>query len=196
MGLFWRNEAKERERNEYRQLLAKWSGHDVDDNFLIKYQAQRASIYYANNDVLDKEENILEFIGCDFGKWPNVDLFGVLIATNNRLLFVQDYDRKNRVEKWSYSSIKAIDQGEFPLKRKEIEIKISRSKQRFGGIDKDEQYQHFIEILIKKMNEPNKKSKRKPVSPADEIKKFKELLDMGAITQDEFDVKKKQLLGL
>lgn len=34
------------------------------------------------------------------------------------------------------------------------------------------------------------------VSTADEIKKYKELLDMGAITQDEFDQKKKQLLGL
>ena len=32
------------------------------------------------------------------------------------------------------------------------------------------------------------------VSPADELKKFKELLDMGAISQEEFDAKKKQLL--
>lgn len=35
-----------------------------------------------------------------------------------------------------------------------------------------------------------------PVSAADEILKFKQLLDMGAITQEEFDAKKKQLLGL
>ncbi len=34
------------------------------------------------------------------------------------------------------------------------------------------------------------------ISPADEIKKFKELLDLGIITQEEFDGKKKQLLGL
>lgn len=34
------------------------------------------------------------------------------------------------------------------------------------------------------------------VSPADEIRKFKELLDSGVITQEEFDAKKKQLLGL
>ena len=34
------------------------------------------------------------------------------------------------------------------------------------------------------------------VSVADEIKKFKELMDMGVITQEEFDAKKKQLLGL
>ena len=30
----------------------------------------------------------------------------------------------------------------------------------------------------------------------DELKKFKELLDMGVISQEEFDAKKKQLLGL
>lgn len=34
------------------------------------------------------------------------------------------------------------------------------------------------------------------ISPADELKKYKELLDMGAITQEEFELKKKQLLGL
>lgn len=33
-------------------------------------------------------------------------------------------------------------------------------------------------------------------SAADELKKYKELLDIGAITQAEFDAKKKQLLGL
>lgn len=35
-----------------------------------------------------------------------------------------------------------------------------------------------------------------PASSADELLKFKQLLDSGAITQEEFDAKKKQLLGL
>lgn len=34
------------------------------------------------------------------------------------------------------------------------------------------------------------------VSPMEELKKLKELLDMGIVTQEEFDAKKKQLLGL
>ena len=34
------------------------------------------------------------------------------------------------------------------------------------------------------------------LSPAEELKKFKDLLDAGIITQEEFDAKKKQLLGL
>lgn len=37
---------------------------------------------------------------------------------------------------------------------------------------------------------------RPVVDPADELKKYKDLLDTGAITQEEFDVKKKQLLNL
>ena len=36
----------------------------------------------------------------------------------------------------------------------------------------------------------------KPADTTDEIKKYKELLDLGIITQEEFDTKKKQLLGL
>ena len=33
-------------------------------------------------------------------------------------------------------------------------------------------------------------------SPADELIKYKQLLDMGALTQEEFDKKKKELLNL
>ena len=37
---------------------------------------------------------------------------------------------------------------------------------------------------------------KEPASHADELKKYKELLDSGVISQEEFDAKKKQLLGL
>lgn len=39
-------------------------------------------------------------------------------------------------------------------------------------------------------------SKETQISSADEIKKYKELLDEGIINQEEFDFKKKELLGL
>lgn len=35
-----------------------------------------------------------------------------------------------------------------------------------------------------------------PISAADELMKYKNLLDSGAITQEEYESKKKQLLGL
>lgn len=44
-----------------------------------------------------------------------------------------------------------------------------------------------------KSGKHNKSSSQ--ISPADELKKFKELLDMGVLSQEEFDAKKKQILG-
>lgn len=52
------------------------------------------------------------------------------------------------------------------------------------------------EKLFKLLGETKKESKEKKEKPsaADEIKKYKDLLDSGAITQEEFDKKKKELL--
>ena len=61
----------------------------------------------------------------------------------------------------------------------------------------------IVSFIEKKREELKKEEKTVNVvvpsasgSVADELKKFKELLDMGIITQEEFDAKKKQLLGL
>lgn len=51
---------------------------------------------------------------------------------------------------------------------------------------------HFAEF--KKINQQNANSKQ--TDAANEILKFKQLLDNGIITQEEFNAKKKQLLGL
>ena len=50
-------------------------------------------------------------------------------------------------------------------------------------------------IVITDEIESKNTEKNENISVADEIKKFKELLDMGAITQEEYDEKKKELLG-
>lgn len=49
--------------------------------------------------------------------------------------------------------------------------------------------------LIPDKNAPAAGPAAPQVSSADELKGYKELLDMGAITQEEFDAKKKQLLN-
>lgn len=55
----------------------------------------------------------------------------------------------------------------------------------------------MLQLACDKVNQPIQgQSVAAPVSAADEIMKFKNLLDAGIITQEEFNVKKKQLLGL
>ena len=64
----------------------------------------------------------------------------------------------------------------------------------FGASENNEavQIKEFIEEVKRNHNTG---STSKQFSPADELKKYKELLDMGAITQEEYEMKKKQILG-
>lgn len=62
----------------------------------------------------------------------------------------------------------------------------------------------FVKLTLAKIDEFKKNAPKPaaapvqnaPLSNADELAKYKQLLDSGAITQEEFDAKKKQLLGL
>ncbi|MCT3599263.1 DUF4428 domain-containing protein [Levilactobacillus brevis] len=57
--------------------------------------------------------------------------------------------------------------------------------------DKIQQIKDLVEPKIGLNTQPSQS-----VSPADELRKFKSLLDDGIITQEEFDTKKKQILGI
>ena len=54
----------------------------------------------------------------------------------------------------------------------------------------------FVEEAKEKASTNQGQTIIQQASSADELKKFKELLDMGIITQEEFDAKKKEILGL
>ena len=56
---------------------------------------------------------------------------------------------------------------------------------------------HIEELIMKRANNVGGTTViQQANSPAEELKKMKDLLDAGIITQEEFDAKKKQLLGL
>ena len=93
-------------------------------------------------------------------------------------------------------SISAVSTGIF----KRISVATSAGQIHFYELQNREEVHSCInKLLIQRQNA------QKPAaihvdnitkSDADELKKFKELADSGIITQEEFDAKKKQLLGL
>ncbi len=64
---------------------------------------------------------------------------------------------------------------------------VNRKIERIEG-----QFQSTPQVLT----QVNQVSQVETLSDADELRKFKELLDEGIITEDEFNLKKKQILGL
>ena len=63
--------------------------------------------------------------------------------------------------------------------------------------NRDKVYEELNDLINKRQSTPsNMTVVKQDISNADELKKYKDLLDSGIITQEEFDAKKKQLLGL
>lgn len=65
--------------------------------------------------------------------------------------------------------------------------------------NQDEIHKCVSDLLIERQNKSPSDTTMKqetPRSDAEELKKYKDLLDSGVITQEEFNAKKKQLLGL
>jgi len=78
-----------------------------------------------------------------------------------------------------------------------IAIGTSSGKLTFWHIaNRDEVYKTLSDLLSNTNKVKAVRVEPAAISNADELKKYKDLLDAGIITQEEFDAKKKQLLGL
>ncbi len=64
--------------------------------------------------------------------------------------------------------------------------------------ERNEVYKAINDLIIQRQNKTNETIIKQGISQsnADELKKFKDLLDDGVITQEEFEQEKKRLLGL
>ena len=93
-------------------------------------------------------------------------------------------------------SISAVATGMF----KGLTVATSSGKIQFFDIaNQAEMYEILNTLLVERQTKEKSNATttiHQEVSQADELKKFKDLFDSGVITQEEFDAKKKQLLGL
>lgn len=81
---------------------------------------------------------------------------------------------------------------------KTLVIASSSGSVKFRCVQNADEFVENVNNLTEKRKNATKapSSAANQVSSADELKKFKELLDAGAISQEEYDSKKKQLFGL
>lgn len=90
----------------------------------------------------------------------------------------------------SHSGNNFVSENSFTFSASIGTSKYNKLKEEMPGIYED--VQKRVQAAKGARNAPVQQA----LSPAEELKKFKELLDVGVISQEEFDAKKKQLLGL
>lgn len=138
-----------------------------------------------------------------------------LIVYQDKVIIAHNSPYKSRVEKTIYlSNVTAVQlrkptffkygyiQFTIPGGGENAEVdkwQINDNCVPFTSHPTTENAEEIVEYLNKRIQElqnTTQNSNSYQISSADEIKKYKELLDNGIITQEEFEAKKKQLLGI
>lgn len=129
--------------------------------------------------------------------WP-----GAVVLTNERMIFTQSVIfNQDGYTSVSLNDILSIDYMENALEGGTVNIHTAVKTYSILVNYKKTSIEAIADEITKAKDAYNAKHSALATpatshSNLDEIKKLKELLDLGAITQEEFDAKKKQLLGL
>lgn len=150
-------------------------------------------------DALDDDERILFCFGGlhNFQSVTKHNNDFAYAFTNKRILLGQDYMFAKNIKSVSYDNVNDVTMGTLVVST----ISIDTIKENIViGVNKEcgKIIYSSIQNVLNKVRGGVTKSAvhSSQASAADEILKYKQLLDSGAITQEEYDAKKKQLLGL
>lgn len=151
--------------------------------------------------LMDKEEVLMTFIGLHNYESPTKhDNYFAYAITNKRIIMAQ----KNMIAGENLQTVYLDNINDITFKSGVLfgVMTIDTIKETFNvGLNKESAQKinakvHEVLDQLRNANSQSSQPVQAGISVADEIKKFKELLDAGTISPEEFEAKKKQLLGL
>lgn len=122
---------------------------------------------------------------------------GVFLATNKRLFFFGKRTFGFDSESFPYTNISS-----FEFAKKAMGYKISfyasgnKVNMKWISIGDINSFVNFVKEKMEAKNHDHTEQNQSLTFPIQKVKELKELLDMDIITTDEFEKKKKELLGL
>jgi hypothetical protein len=172
----------------------------IDNNFGSGFNESWGIKHFGviESKLMKDEKVLMTFIGLhDYESTTKHDGNFAYAITNKRILAGQ---KKITGEKFKVVDHTKINDISFEAGLVFGIIKIDTPREKFKiALDKGSATSinnHIYQVLDSLKVNDNANNQQSAISAADELKKFKELLDMDIITQEEFEAKKKQLLGL
>lgn len=162
---------------------------------------------YACSEVIESLKNGEEIIfACATSIIQNKDFFlkGIIAITNERLLYAaktNTFFKSTVLKSISLDYVSDVTKAEPKGLVRDYIIYLDCHHEKLNFVVSQNKFDEMFAEINNAIDQCKSKKLQgttviSSLSSADELKKFKELLDMGVITQEEFDAKKKQLLGL
>jgi hypothetical protein len=177
-----------------RQAIEKLLNDKLRNKFLVRKEIKRLTDHLAvDEELITAASGIYE------------DHTGLLAVTDRRLLFLDEGIVRKRLEEFHYSRISSA-QWKSGMVMAQIKIFASSNVAVIGHIAPKERAQEIAGYISRRIAEGSTSHQRaaEPVAsepsapaadPIEQIRRLAELRDLGAITADEFEAKKTQLLG-
>ena len=200
----------EHENARKKFLQEKYLGTGFGKGF--EFSLYKGTIEYFENYVLGSGENFLYSITAEYDKTSKREIKGLLIATDQRLVFVSSGVGYGQfLEEFDYRKMNGISQMNDGLFEKELYIDLGRSRKKFDDIIPDERFKQFLKIVMEQINEarnrPKPSSRRNTNSQSvktsnesvkdkyESLEKLAKLKDQGILTEDEFNSEKTKILN-
>ncbi|MBO4920254.1 MAG: SHOCT domain-containing protein [Erysipelotrichaceae bacterium] len=117
-----------------------------------------------------------------------------VVVTDHRLLYGKKALLNSPVRIADINDITDIGESSFGNYETKLMIDFAIGERIMFGLNR-KNADKVIDLLKETIEKQKKCEKKETASVADELLKFKQLLDMGAITPEEYEKKKKELLG-
>ncbi len=174
----------------------------VDNNFGSGYNEKWSLKHFGvlEKNLMQPEEVLMTFIGLhNYESATKHDRNFAYAITNKRIMFGQNSLTGEKFKSVAYEKInditfeKGLLFGVLTIDTPQEKFNISLEKDSATAINNNV---HQVLDSLKNSTTETQSVSKPVISVADELKKFKELLDIGVITEEEFNAKKKQLLNL
>ena len=165
---------------------------------------KRAILQFENNLKMDGEQ-VLAAIPAEYDKTKKREIKGMLIATDQRLIFVTSgIGHGEFSEILEYKRMNGISLAPDGLGQKELLIDYGRSRKIFDDIVNDKRFNIFLNIVRDKINEAKRNpttrrtTQAKPQKTEDKyelLEKIAKLHKQGILTDEEFQAEKQKILN-
>jgi len=183
-------EKKQKKKEEEKQKTIKHEKKVKNSKSTLKLLEASKEVFFEDEQVVDYVVGL--YISTILGE--DIPNSGILVATNKRIILYGKRPIGYDLESVDYKKITSTNFVQsYPTGQLNVETfgKIISFATVMGDTAKN-----LIEVIDEKSVEAQKLNNVQTFSPAEEIKKYKELLDMSIITEKEFDIKKAELLAL
>ena len=197
---------KERQKQLELKQIENFFGPNPGFTAKTNYAIHKNILIYIEKNLLSLDEKILAVIPAEYDKTQKREIKGVLLATDQKLIFGSKTFSSEYIETFEYKKMNGISLANDGFLSKELYIDYGRSRKKFDDITNDDLFKNFIkivreQIMLAKTTTTKTNRKQSTPSPPNSQDKYKQLeqigklKEQGILTEEEFQAEKQKILN-